>query len=200
MCGYLVATILVINFERVMFMFKTMTDGVVSIALTGHRPDKLAGYNLNNPFYDRLRVRLIRTIERALDNYPMVECHSGMALGADTVWAQAIVECQEKYGRDRIRFIADIPDENQSSRWFNKADRDRWKEFIDRADEVRKYAHQNVGKSYAYILNQRNIGMIKACDILIAIYNGDAKGGTANGVRDGVRMGKFTMRVQPDSI
>lgn len=200
MCGYLVATILVINFERVMFMFKTMTDGVVSIALTGHRPDKLAGYNLNNPFYDRLRVRLIRTIERALDNYPMVECHSGMALGADTVWAQAIVECQEKYGRDRIRFIADIPDENQSSRWFNKADRDRWKELVDRADEVRKYAHLNVGKSYAYILNQRNIGMIKACDILIAIYNGDATGGTANGVRDGVRMGKFIMCVHPDSI
>ena len=32
-------------------MFKTMTDGVLSIALTGHRPDKLAGSNLNNPFY-----------------------------------------------------------------------------------------------------------------------------------------------------
>lgn len=200
MCGYLVVTILVINFERVMFMFKTMTDGVLSIALTGHRPDKLAGYNLNNPFYGRLHERLMKIIERALDNYPLVECHSGMALGADTVWAEVIVECQEKYGRDRIRFIADIPDENQSSRWFNKADRDRWKELVGRADEVRQYAHHHVGKSYAYILNQRNIGMIQACDILIAIYNGDAKGGTANGVRDGVRMGKFITRIHPNSI
>lgn len=77
-------------------MFQTMTTGVVSISLTGHRPDKLAGYNLNDPFYDRLRRRLIRIIERSLDNYEIVECHSGMALGADTVWAQAIVECQQK--------------------------------------------------------------------------------------------------------
>lgn len=86
-CGHLVVTILVINFERMMFMFKTMTDGILSIALTGHRPDKLAGYNLNNPFYGRLHERLMKIIERALDNYPLVECHSGMALGADTVWA-----------------------------------------------------------------------------------------------------------------
>lgn len=57
-------------------MFKTMTDGVVSLSLTGHRPDKLAGYNLNVPFYDRLRHRLIRIIERSLDNYEIVECHS----------------------------------------------------------------------------------------------------------------------------
>lgn len=181
-------------------MFKTMTDGVVSLSLTGHRPDKLAGYNVNVPFYDRLRHRLIRIIERSLDNYEIVECHSGMALGADTVWAQAIVECQQKYGTNRIRFIADIPDMKQSSRWISKADRDRWKELVDQADEVRQYAHQNVGKSYAYILNQRNIGMIQACDILIAVYNGDATGGTANGVRDGIRMNKFITYIRPDSI
>ena len=181
-------------------MFKTITDGVVSLSLTGHRPDKLAGYNLNVPFYDRLRHRLIRIIERSLDNYEIVECHSGMALGADTVWAQAIVECQQKYGTNRIRFIADIPDMKQSSRWISKADRDRWKELVDQADEVRQYAHQNAGKSYAYILNQRNIGMIQACDILIAVYNGDATGGTANGVRDGIRMNKFITYIRPDSI
>lgn len=181
-------------------MFKTMTDGIVSLSLTGHRPDKLAGYNLNVPFYDRLRHRLIRIIERSLDKYELVECHSGMALGADTVWAQAIVECQQKYGTNRIRFIADIPDMNQSSRWISKADRDRWKELVDQADEVRQYAHQNVGKSYAYILNQRNIGMIQACDILIAVYNGDATGGTTNGVRDGIRMNKFITYIRPDSI
>ena len=181
-------------------MFKTMTDGVVSLSLTGHRPDKLAGYNVNVPFYDRLRHRLIRIIERSLDNYKIVECHSGMALGADTVWAQAILECQQKYGTNRIRFIADIPDMKQSYRWISKADRDRWKELIDKADEVRQYAHQNVGKSYAYILNQRNIGMIQDCDILIAVYNGDATGGTANGVRDGIRMNKFITYIRPDSI
>ena len=42
--------------------------------------------------------------------------------------------------------------------------------------------------------------MIQACDILIAVYNGDATGGTANGVRDGIRMNKFITYIRPDSI
>lgn len=57
-----------------------------------------------------------------------------------------------------------------------------------------------VRHKYAYILNQRNIGMIAACDILIAIYNGDATGGTANGVRDGRRLGKWIVTIPPTDI
>ena len=71
---------------------------------------------------------------------------------------------------------------------------------ISVADRVNQYAPQNKGKSYAYILNQRNIGMISACDILIAVYNGDATGGTANGVRDGRRLGKWIVTIPPTDI
>lgn len=42
--------------------------------------------------------------------------------------------------------------------------------------------------------------MIAACDILIAVYNGDATGGTANGVRDGVRLNKWIVNIHPQSI
>ena len=181
-------------------MFQTMTEGVVSISLTGHRPSNLAGYNLKQPYYDRLRQRLIRIIERSLDNYEIVECHSGMALGADTVWAQAIVECQQKYGKDRIKFIAEIPSEQQPSRWQEK-DQKMWHYLMSKADSFNEYSEANKGKSYPYILNQRNIGMIKACDILIAVYDDKIKkGGTANGVRDGIRMNKFISYIRPDSI
>ena len=41
---------------------------------------------------------------------------------------------------------------------------------------------------------------IEACDILIAVYNGEAKGGTANGVRDGKRLGKWITYIEPKSI
>ena len=181
-------------------MFQTMVPGVVSISLTGHRPDKLAGYDLNDPFYGRLRQRLIRIIERSLDNYEQVECHSGMALGADTVWAQAIIECQQKYSRDRIKFIAEIPNEQQPSKWQEK-DQKMWHYLMSKADSFNEYSESNKDKSYPYILNQRNIGMIKACDILIAVYDDKIKkGGTANGVRDGIRMNKFISYIRPDSI
>lgn len=178
--------------------FSTKTPNVISISLTGHRPDKLAGYDLSKPYYTRLRNRLIAIIERSLAKYSVVECHSGMALGADTVWAQAIVHCQTKYGRDRIRFVAEIPDYNQPSRWL-KESKDEWNRLMAFADIVNTY-QKNDGRSYAYVLNQRNIGMIAACDILIAVYNGDDTGGTANGVRDGKEMGKWITHIDPTTV
>lgn len=179
--------------------FKTKTEGVCVISLTGHRPNKLAGYNMDSDYYMRLRQRLIRIIERSHAVYKVVECHSGMALGADTVWADAIIHCREKYGKERAPFVAEIPDDNQPSRWPQKSQK-KWRELLANADQVNRYAPQNKGRSYAYILNQRNIGMIEACDILIAVYNGDSSGGTANGVRDGQRLGKWIVTIPPKSI
>ena len=179
--------------------FTTAREGVCVISLTGHRPDKLAGYDMNQPYYHRLFQRLVAIIEHALASYPVVECHSGMALGADTVWADAIVACQAKYGRDRVPFVAEIPSFGQSRRWPPRS-RAKWTELMAHANTVRQYAPQNVGRSYAYILNQRNIGMIEACDMLIAVYNGEASGGTANGVKDGIRLGKWIYTIDPRSI
>lgn len=64
-------------------MFQTAEEGKIVISLTGHRPTKLAGYDLRNNYYTRLRKRLIRIIERSLEKYPIVECHSGMALNEE---------------------------------------------------------------------------------------------------------------------
>lgn len=55
----------------------------ITLSLTGHRPDKLAGYNLNQKFYHNLQSTLENYIKEALDHAQVVECHSGMALGAD---------------------------------------------------------------------------------------------------------------------
>lgn len=170
----------------------------IVITLTGHRPPKLAGYNLSNPYYDRLQIRLENIIETLLNRYHHIECHSGMALGADTIWAQAIIKMKKKYPNN-IVFIADIPDTNQPSRW-PQTSQEQWHKLLADADVICQYAQKHLGKSYAYILNQRNIGMIAACDILLAVYNGDSTGGTANGVRDGMRMGKTIITIDPHTI
>ena len=73
------------------------------LSLTGHRPNKLDGYKLYGsnhllrPYYQRLYNRLVLAITNALAKYDTVECHSGMALGADTIWALAIVAMKEQY-------------------------------------------------------------------------------------------------------
>lgn len=170
----------------------------IVITLTGHRPPKLAGYNLSNPYYNRLQIRLENIIETLLKRYHHIECHSGMALGADTIWAQAIIKMKKKYPNN-IVFIADIPDTNQPSRW-PQTSQEQWHKLLADADVICQYAQKHLGKSYAYILNQRNIGMIAACDILLAVYNGDSTSGTANGVRDGMRMGKTIITIDPHTI
>lgn len=86
------------------------------ISLTGHRPDKLWGYNLNHPKYQQLKETLENIIFTAISKFGKIECHSGMALGADTIWAQAIVNMKNKYP-DKITFVADIPCHGQESVW-----------------------------------------------------------------------------------
>ena len=169
----------------------------LTISLTGHRPPKLAGYNIRSPYYKRMQEYLEGLIEKAILRCDILELHSGMALGADTVWAQAIVAKKTKYP-DKIIFVADIPDTGQPSLWPEPS-QNTWSELIERADIINTYAQNNPGKSYGYILNQRNIGMVDACDILIAIYNG-TPGGTRNAVNYGIKKQKYIHQVHPDTF
>lgn len=174
------------------------SDFHVVLSLTGHRPDKLAGYDLDQDFYDRLRLKLVSIIEEFLSSYRTVECHSGMALGADTIWAQAILECKSRYG-ERVTFVADIPDQNQSSKWLEES-KIMWRDLISHADSIVEYGQDQIGRSYSSILNLRNLGMVRSCDYLIAVYNGDQFGGTANAVRDGKRLLKKIIHIEPSSV
>lgn len=53
----------------------------LTMALTGHRPQKLAGYDLQQPYYERMENQLIKLIKTALKRCDKLELHSGMALG-----------------------------------------------------------------------------------------------------------------------
>lgn len=78
------------------------------IALTGHRPHLLGGHDMSAPYYLRLRETLERAITGALDAYEHVTLHSGLALGADTVWSHAILT-QTAVQPDRVAFVSEVP-------------------------------------------------------------------------------------------
>lgn len=169
----------------------------LTMALTGHRPQKLAGYDLQQPYYERMEKQLIKLIKKALTHCDKLELHSGMALGADTIWARAIIKMRDQYP-DRITFVADIPDWNQASLWPPES-QNRWQYLMTQTDDVKTYNQGCDDKSYAYILNQRNIGMIDACDILIAIYDG-TPGGTRNAVQYATKTKKLIHRIKPSTF
>lgn len=177
----------------------------IVIALTGHRPNKLAGYNMNDPFYARLQKQLEGIIKKYLDEYDFVECRSGLALGADTVWSKAILKMRNAYP-DRVRFHADIPMKEQPSVWFNQADIDYWHYQYEQADSKTIYGalsdYPESQRRYAAIqlLEKRNQGMLAPADVVIAIFNGDKKGGTANAVRFARQNNKELIIIKPDEI
>lgn len=170
---------------------------IIRIALTGHRPPKLAGYNLNVPYYDVLSAKLRALVEDALEHAEHVELHSGMALGADTVWAKVILQLKVDYP-GRVTFVADIPDHNQPNAWFAKKDVDFWHTAVAQADVVNTFSEG--AKSYPQALQLRNIGMIAPCEYVIAVYDGESTGGTANAIKYAQKNGKTILLIDSEEI
>lgn len=163
------------------------------ISLTGHRPNKLDGYNLNTPFYARLRHTLMDVIQNALIHHDIVHCHSGMALGADTIWAEAIIQMKQRYP-GRVTFTAHIPCVNQENRWPAPS-QNHYHELLTHADSSITYA-----KHYTpACMQERNIGMTNACDGLIAIWDG-TPGGTSNCVHYAKSVNKHIHIIAPNTI
>lgn len=145
------------------------------LSLTGHRPNNLGGYNINTPEYDYLQFFLEKQILSYTKPGLTIWGHSGLALGADTVWSKAILHLKELYP-DNIRFQAEVPFIKQADRWPYQADKDFWQYQIDHADKVSYYnqdadLHKKSIASNAYF--RRNKGLVNHCDILIALSNPD---------------------------
>lgn len=178
---------------------------VLRIALTGHRPNKLGGYDLSTPAYRRLQTDLETYIANALKRADVVVGHSGLALGADTVWAEAILAMRETHP-GRVFFHAEIPMMEQSEAWFKASDIETWERFVALADEKTVYGSlaglektSDARKRKAsQLLNQRNGGMIDHADELLGLYDGHSRGGTANALAYAKKVGKKTFVVAPD--
>lgn len=164
-----------------------------SIALNGHRPTKLDGYDLSTPFYARLRAELMRIATDAVtDDKGMVSLHSGMALGVDTVWAEVICAVRRDFP-DRVRFVAHVPTPQQPDRW-PAASQEHYRELLAAADEVRIYGNEYTPS----VMQTRNRGMIDATQVLIAVYDGSGKGGAANAVAYARQIAKPMIYLHPD--
>ena len=59
----------------------------IKIALTGHRPQRLGGYDYYNPLNLSIATKLREHLLSHLKQGKRVHAISGMALGADTIFA-----------------------------------------------------------------------------------------------------------------
>lgn len=140
---------------------------------TGHRPQKLPwGYDEDWPDCIRLKVRLGCEIE-AMRQKGVTDFISGMAVGVDLWAAEIVVDLKRAYPEDTIRLFAAIPFEGQANKWSSEY-RERYYETLAKADgETTLYAHYNEGCTF-----ERNRYMVDHSAHMIAVYNGEKKGGT----------------------
>lgn len=153
-------------------------ERVIDISLIGHRPNALAGYDLDIPFYRQLQKELVQYIKQTSLSNDVVRCHTGMSLGSDTIWALAVLDAKQDCTiQADIQLIAHIPYLSQPDTWFDKKDKLRWKHITTHADKVivtTDILHHPVEKQHmSRAIQQTHQELIDCCDILLAIYNGD---------------------------
>jgi len=134
------------------------------IAFSGHRPNKLGGYNLPNPTY----IYVCQEIDKLLRQLNPDKVISGMALGVDQ-WAANIAM------KLNIPVLAAVPFEGQEKKWPPKS-QNIYHKLINKCSEVVYICPPGYTNKKMQI---RNMWMVDQCDILIGIHDG-SEGGTGN--------------------
>jgi uncharacterized phage-like protein YoqJ len=135
------------------------------LGVTGHRPQKLYGYDINAPG----NVFVIYAIGDFLKAYKPDKVITGMAIGVDQFAAQWCVKLN-------IPFIAAVSFAGQESAWLEEA-RKKYKWLLTKAEEVVIVSNGQVKINDA--MNRRNEYIVDHCDTMLGVFGGYA-GGTRN--------------------
>lgn len=164
---------------------------VITYAATGHRPSKLGGWD-NQQAFTRLCDLAKSFLRKAVQDNPTkkIRVTSGLAQGWDMAWAVAGLYLRNIEGLPII-VCAAIPFASQPDAWSRNPKVQRlWHQIVDACDEKHVLAEnpRNRGEA-AKLLNDRNRWLVEQATVMVALYNGDPKGGTANCVRDAEKAG-----------
>ena len=152
------------------------------IAGTGHRPDKLGGYD---PHTTR---KVLTFAEDVLRHYQPSTVITGMAQGWDMALAQASINLN-------IPFHAYVPFIGQEQVWPS-ATRLYYKALLQHAQHIIVWSPGGYSKQAMQIRNQR---MIDECELLLALWNGSS-GGTGNAIAYAMFTGKMYTNLWPQFL
>lgn len=145
-------------------------------AFTGHRPKKFPwGYNEADPRCIALKQALTKEISKlAKDGY--TDFLSGMAEGVDTWAALEVLALRKENPGVKLHCI--LPWEGQANQWSTSA-QDQYYSILSQADSI-TYVSTAYSKD---CMLKRNRYLVDHAACLLAVYNGQWRGGTAMTVR-----------------
>lgn len=160
-------------------------------AFTGHRPRKFPwGYDETDTRCVALKKELAAQIAKLMDA-GYTDFLSGMAEGTDT-WA-ALAALALKKENPALKLHCVLPCEGQADHWSVSA-RELYFSILEQADDV-VYVSREYSKD---CMLKRNRYLVDHATCLLAVYNGERRGGTAMTVRYARRLGRKVVVVTPD--
>lgn len=164
-----------------------------SCAFTGHRPHKFPWrYDEADNRCVALKAALAAQIT-ALAEAGVTDFYSGGADGVDCWAALIVLELRKKNPALNLHLI--LPHEGQADKWSDSA-QERYHSILSQADSV-DYVSR---KYYDGCMLDRNHRLVDAADLLLAVYNGERRGGTAATVRYARKSGHKITILDPVSL
>lgn len=138
---------------------------------TGHRPKGFPyRYGKDKKRHKEYLKQLKQKVLLAVKEYGITNFISGMAMGTDLDFAETVLELRNKY---QITLECAVPCQNQTLKWDDK-DRLRYERILRRADEINVISEQYTPEC----MLKRNRYMVDKSELVIAVFNGEEKGGT----------------------
>ncbi len=159
-------------------------------AFTGHRPRKLPwGYDETDSRCAALKKELATQIARLADA-GYTDFLSGMAEGTDTWAALAVLALKKENPALKLHCV--LPCEGQADQWSVSA-QELYFSILEQADSV-VYVSQAYSKD---CMLRRNRYLVDHAACLLAVYNGEWRGGTAMTVRYAKKLGRKVIILNP---
>lgn len=189
--------------------YNSTSNKTLRIAFTGHRPDKLGGYDFYSVNNSKIMISLSKVVKSLLETgYNNFKFISGGAIGIDHMSVFIVDKLRNNQFKNKdIEIEIAVPFRNQSSNWFNQDDIDRYNAQLKIADKVtyidtlNDYKVNDCEENIYHIgkLQRRNEYMVDNCDILIAVWNG-SKSGTKNCIDYAKKTGKQIIYININDI
>lgn len=161
-----------------------------SCAFTGHRPSKFPWkYDETDSRCVALKAVLEDQIA-ALVNAGFTQFLSGMAEATDTWCALSVLSLREKNPAIKLHCI--LPCKEQADKW-SASSRDLYHSILERADSI-VYVSRSY---YKNCMLDRNRFLVDHAAALLAVYNGERRGGTAATMRYAQKMGREIIVIDP---
>ena len=160
-----------------------------TVCFTGHRPDKLGGFDINNHIAQKIKLKLkeaiIKSINDGFDTFI-----SGGALGVDQYAAEIVISLKNDY--PHIKLVIARPFPSQEKIW-NQQSKKLFHTICSKADFIVDVSPDPYS---AWKMQVRNEYMIKNSSLLIAVYDG-SDGGTGNTVKFAIKKNKKIIYINP---